>query len=292
MSYALSKIEREIEILGFNAIYYFEFGKNFSHPPERHDFWEMVYVDSGEIDAVVADGVGRALSQGQLIFHRPGEVHAHLSNNKVPNTMLVLAFTTVSPSMDFFDKRVFTLDKTAKTLLTLFIREARVALGKIPGVYGEDVGLDFGDAPQGSLQLLECYLTELLLVLRRSGADGGVRAERTEAARELAQNSLITLITEYMKENARENLSLDAICKRFFIGKSKLCQLFAESVGVSPIEYFNAEKIAEAKRLLLDGTSVSRVSDLLSYSSIHSFSRAFKKAVGISPTEYKKKIEA
>ena len=106
MSYTLSKIKREIEILGFNAIYYFEFGKNFSHPPERHDFWEMVYVDSGEIDAVVADGVGRALSQGQLIFHRPGEIHAHLSNNKVPNSMLVLAFTSESPSMDFFDKRV------------------------------------------------------------------------------------------------------------------------------------------------------------------------------------------
>ena len=291
MSYTLSKIKREIEILGFNAIYYFEFGKNFSHPPERHDFWEMVYVDSGEIDAVVADGVGRALSQGQLIFHRPGEIHAHLSNNKVPNSMLVLAFTSESPSMDFFDKRVFTLDKTAKTLLTLFIREARQALGEIPGVYGEDEVLDFSGAPEGSLQLLECYLTELLLVLRRTGGEGGVRAERTEASRELAQNSLITLITEYMKENAALALTLEDVCKRFFIGKSKLCELFAESVGMSPIEYFNAQKIAEAKRLLLDGASVSRVSDLLSYSSIHSFSRAFKKAVGIAPTEYKKKIE-
>ena len=282
----LCKIERDIEIEGFNAIHYFEFGKNFSHPPERHGFWEMVYVDSGEINAVT-DGIGRTLSQGQLIFHRPGELHAHLSNKKVPNNMLVLSFTSKSPAMDFFDKKIFTLDKTAKTLLTLFIREAREALGELPGVYEDESALDFSASAAGALQLLECYLTELLLVLRRGG---GSRAKQSENSRELAQNSITTLILEYMKERIYDNLVIEDVCRRFFIGKSKLCQLFAESVGKSPMEYFNGLKIAEAKRLLLDGGSVSRVSDALSYSSIYSFSRAFKKSVGIAPTEYKKKI--
>ena len=46
-----------------------------------------------------------------------------------------------------------------------------------------------------------------------------------------------------------------------------------------------------AKRLLLSGEySITRVADMLGYSSIHNFSRAFKATVGISPTEYKRKI--
>ena len=47
--FELQPIKYEINIKGFNSIYYFEFGKNFSHTPERHNFWEMVYVDKGSM---------------------------------------------------------------------------------------------------------------------------------------------------------------------------------------------------------------------------------------------------
>ena len=127
MEFELQQIRREITLNGFNSIYYFEFDKNFTHLPEKHDFWELVYVDSGEITAVT-DGFGRTLTQGQAIFHRPGEVHAHISNNLVPNNMLVVSFTTNSPEMMFFDRKVFLLEKVPKTLLTLFINEAKNAL--------------------------------------------------------------------------------------------------------------------------------------------------------------------
>jgi quercetin dioxygenase-like cupin family protein len=107
--FKMQSIKKEIEISGFNSIYYFEFGKDFSHTPEKHNFWEMVYVDSGKINAVT-NGIGLTLSQGQVIFHRPMEIHAHVSNKVVPNNMLVVSFTTKSTSMDFFDKKIFSLD--------------------------------------------------------------------------------------------------------------------------------------------------------------------------------------
>lgn len=282
-------IQRDIELIGFNSIYYFEFGKDFSHPPEKHDSWEMVYVDSGEINAVT-DGIGRTLSQGQIIFHRPMELHAHISNRIVPNNMLVVSFTTQSPAMEFFDKKIFTLDKTAKTLLTLFIREAKAALGEIPGEYGNEPSLDFSTAPEGSFQLLECYLTEFLLILKRGGSSAGSRATRSENSRELAQSSITELIAAYLEENIYSNITLGDICAKFFMGKSQLCKIFDEHMNEGPIEYFSRLKMAEAKRLLRKDMSVSSISDMLGYSSIHSFSRAFKKSIGLSPTEYKRKI--
>ena len=290
MEFSLQPIRREIELEGFNSIYYFEFGKNFSHPPERHDFWEMVYVDSGEINAVT-DGLGRRLTQGQVIFHRPMEVHAHISNLIDPNDMLVVSFTSHSPAMEYFDKKIFTLGKTEKTLLSLFIKEAGTALGKIPGEYGNKNPLDFSVASPLSSQLLECYLTEFLLVLLRNGESSESKPANGEDPRALAQSSITELITAYLAENVYTTITLGDICTRFFIGKTQLCKLFDEHIGKSPIEYFSSLKIAEAKKLLRQSEiSVSRISDMLCYSSIHNFSRAFKKAVGISPVEYRKKI--
>jgi len=283
-------IKRDIVIDGFNSIYYFEFGKNFSHAPEKHDFWEMVYVDGGEVIAIT-DGLGRTLCQGQVIFHKPMEIHAHVSNNIVPNNMLVVSFSSSSEAMQFFDKKVFNLDKTGKTLLTLFINEAKKALGSISGEYSNKNPLDFSGAPFGSVQLLECYLTELLLVLSRNDDSLIIREKVSESSRDLAQSSISELIASYLKDNIYNNITLSDICKTFFMGKSKLCKLFGEYMGVGPIEYYSGLKISEAKMLLLkDELSVSNISDMLGYSSIHNFSRAFKKNTGFSPAEYRKKI--
>lgn len=289
MEFQIQPIKRDIVIDGFNSIYYFEFGKNFTHPPEKHNFWEIVYVDSGEIIAVT-DGLAKTLTQGQVIFHRPGEVHAHVSDNKVANSMLVVSFTTKSKLMDSFNKKIFTLDKTGKMLLTLFIKEAEIALGRIPGEYDNKNALDFSESPLCSSQLLECYLTEFLLILSRY-EDSKKAFHGGKISRQLAQSSTIELITEYMKNNIYENLSLNDICTKFFIGKSNLCKLFSEHIGKGPIEYYSTLKINEAKRLLADDNiTVSKISDMLGYSSIHNFSRAFKKAVGCSPVEYSNKI--
>ena len=94
----MQPIKEEITIQGFNSIYYFELGKDFTHEPEAHDFWEMVYVDNGNIYAIT-DGVGCNLSQGQVIFHKPMELHAHISDKKAPNNMLVVAFTARGEAM-------------------------------------------------------------------------------------------------------------------------------------------------------------------------------------------------
>jgi AraC-like DNA-binding protein/quercetin dioxygenase-like cupin family protein len=286
MEFGLRKIEKEIELLGFNCIYYFELGKDFSHPPERHDFWEMVYVDSGQIN-VVADGIGRAVRQGEVIFHRPGELHAHVSGRAEPNDLLIVSFSSDSEAMRHFEKKIFSLDKTGRTLMNLFKKEAHEALGEALGeVDNRNVLWDL-PVPDGALQLLECYLTEFLLILLRSD-EGGISAVRTENSRALAQSSIAELVVSYLEENVYRDLSLADVCNRFYMGKSQLSKLFAEYTDDSPMGYFAKLKIAEAKRLLRqDGLSVSRISDMLGYSSIHNFSRAFKRMVGVSPLEYR-----
>ena len=283
-------VRKEIEIDGFNCIYYFEFGKNFSHSPERHDFWEMVYVDSGRVRAIT-NGVGFTLEQGQAIFHEPMEIHAHISDNHVSNNMLVISFSTKSEAMRYLKNKTFTLDKSCRTLLSLFLEEAKNALGKIPGDYENKDSLSFTPSVFGSEQLLQCFFTEFLIRLIRSRNTLSEDVLSSKKSRDIANSSLSELMCEYMKSKLYSPLSLKDVCTHFILGKTQLCKIFRESMGQSPMEYYTALKIKEAKRLIREGNySVSQISDVLGYSSVHIFSRAFKKAVGLSPTAYAKSI--
>ncbi|MBR2452795.1 MAG: helix-turn-helix domain-containing protein [Clostridia bacterium] len=288
--FKLQPIKKDLEIQGFNSIYYFEFSKNFSHAPEKHDFWEMVYVDSGSINAIT-NGIGLTLSQGQAIFHEPMEMHAHISDNCVASNLLVVSFTVDSDMMHSLRNKTFSLDKTSRTLLSLFLAEAKNALGEIPSDYEDKSSLHFLPGIFGSSQLLGCYFTELLIHLIRNESALGETMLPGKTSRDIANNSLAELICEYLKSNIYSNISLEQLCKHFLLGKTQLCKIFRESTAMSPMDYYSSLKVKEAKKLLREkNNSVSQISDMLGFSSIHTFSRSFKKAVGLSPTAYLKSI--
>ena len=292
MDFELVKVKNDINIIGFHSIYYFEFDKNFYHSPEKHDFWELVYVDSGVITAIT-DGMGCDLTQGQVIFHKPMEPHCHISNKKDPNNLLVISFSCDKNDkiMDFFNRKIFDLEKGSKKILSLFLEEAKHALDKIPNKYDDKSPLDFSRAALGSVQLLQCYLIEFLFSLIRGSEDLFRHVYHTQSAKRMAENSVIDAIVNYFADNIGVSLTLDEICEKFSVSKPYLCKSFKVSTGESPINYFTELKIKEAKRLIRDGhNNMAQISASLGYKSTVHFSRMFKKTAGVSPLEYKRSI--
>lgn len=290
MDFELVPIQPEIDISGFHSIYYFEFDKNFYHPPERHDFWEMVYVDNGRINAIV-DGIGITLEKGQVIFHQPMEMHSHIANHVDASNVVVVSFACRSPLMSTFNKKIFSLEKSPQKVLSLFLAEARGALGQISGEYENKSPLDFSHARQGSVQLMQCYLVEFLFSLIRSD-DASVQAmQHTPDARLMAESSLVDSIENFIETHMAETPSLPLLCEHFSISRTYLCRIFKESTGTSPVDYWIALKIKEAKKLIRQGNqNMTQISELLGYSSIHHFTRMFKRVTGLSPTGYKNSV--
>ena len=285
--FPLTQIKSDIHIEGFNNIYYFEFNKYHHHALESHNFWEMVYVDKGKIIANV-NGKSSILEEGQAIFHMPGEEHSHTSNGEVANNMLVVSFTCNNKCMEFFKDKTFTLDKTSKTLLSLFIKEAQNALGKIPNNYNFKGPLTFSSEVFGASQLMKFHFVEFLIKLIRGNAHSKSNNIRPRLS---DKSDIIDLIVTYMADNIYNDINLEKLCNKFYLRKSRLSTIFKEFTDKSPMEYFNDLKIKEAKKLLReDNLSVSQITFKLNYSSIHNFSRAFKKITGFSPTGYKKSV--
>lgn len=284
------KPSRDIYISGFNALYYLELGKDFYHSPEKHDFWEMVYVDSGKTTATMND-VEYLLAQGQVVFHRPGELHSHYSNNKDPSNLFVVSFSCQSKIMNFFEQKVFMLEKSSKKILSLFMAEAENALGELRSGYSDYSNLSFKDSRLGSPQLMECYFVEFLYSLIRSNELSIQNIIRKNTTANIAENSLVEQINEYLESKVYYPITLRTVCEDFNISKSYICKIYKEYTSSSIIKYLNTLKIKEAKKLLRkDDMNISQIADILAYSSIHSFTRSFKNETGISPTEYKKRL--
>ena len=176
-------------------------------------------------------------------------------------------------------------------MLSLFIEEAQNALGEIPDSYEFKGQLNFSCEKFGSTQLLSCFLTEFLIRLTRvkSAVDSNILP--IEKRRNIAQTSISEMIIDYMNDNIYQSLTLEDICRHFMLEKSQLTYIFKNNTGNTPIRYYSQLKIKEARRLLRKGEhNISQISDMLGYSCIHSFTRTFKQIVGLSPSEYRKKL--
>jgi len=283
----LVKVKDDISITGFYGVHYFEFNKYHKQLPETHDYWEMVYVDKGRV-VVCIDGQNKTMEEGQAIFHKPGELHAHNSNKRVSNNILVVSFASTAEPMKFFAGKVFTLDKTSKNLLLLFMQETEKATGSISNDYNDNSPLEFSSDIFGSSQLMQFHFVEFLIKLLRTSID---TVTDTLKARPSGENLLIEEIIAYLKNNVYNSVTLGDVCDNFFVRKSRLSVLFKENTGKSPMRFYADLKIEEAKNLLRDDAmSVSEIADKLKYSGIHNFSRAFKESTGFSPSGYKKSI--
>ena len=284
------RLPHEINISGFHSIYYLELGKDFYHSQEKHDFWEMVYVDSGKTTAT-RNTFSYQLVQGQVVFHRPGELHSHFSNNKDPSNLFVVWFSCPGKVMSFFEEKIFMLEKNSKKILSLFLAESENALGKLNSGYLDASPLDFQKSPFGAPQLMECYFIEFLYSLIRSNELSIHNLKMPDTTASIADNALVNKINDYLEKNLYYPLNLQEVCEHFNLSKSYLCKIYKDYTSQGIMKHFTDLKIKEAKKLLRqDELNISQIADILGYSGIHNFTRSFKSGTGFSPTEYKKKL--
>ena len=104
---------------------------------------------------------------------------------------------------------------------------------------------------------------------------------------------LIKPAVDYIHENyTMEIISIEALSKMCNITPEYFRRIFKNIYGVSPVRYINNLKITMAKELLESKMySVTEAANQAGYDEMSHFSREFKKATGVSPSEYKKSAQ-
>jgi transcriptional regulator GlxA family with amidase domain len=93
---------------------------------------------------------------------------------------------------------------------------------------------------------------------------------------------------ELMHETPEDPAALGRICQRVGVNPKELNRQFMESLGTTPSQYWLRERIRLARERLLNlDLSVTEIASEFGFSSSQHFATAFRRIIGLTPTEYR-----
>ncbi len=268
------KIDEPLKIGSFFSFFKMHFKKGFRFDGEIHDFWECVYVLDGGI-CVSGDDRVYDLAKGDIIFHKPMEMHKFTVTHPDGATLLIFSYSLQGRVAKLLKNKVFSLDDAEKRIVSDMLDFAKFEVEK-----NDDYTIyKYLNISQLYLQRLSAYLHLLFLSL----ADNGSVSETLDTA----ETQLFKKAVDFMKVLISSPLTVSDIAKYCAISESGLKRLFKKYAGMSVHKYFINLKLKTALSMLESGKSVSETAELLNFSSQSYFSVAFKRETGKNPSEIK-----
>jgi AraC family transcriptional regulator len=98
-------------------------------------------------------------------------------------------------------------------------------------------------------------------------------------------------VTGYIEDHLAEPIPLAALARLARLSPHYFCRAFKQSFGMPPHRYHNSRRIERAKALLAKPlSSVTTVGFTLGFGETSSFSAAFRKTTGFTPTAYRRAV--
>ncbi len=245
--------------------------------PEHNQLcFEITFAYSGNGYSYVNDEM-HYISKNDCFISLPNETHKIKSDDIEPLHFICLAFSakkntdgaklikTITETCS--EQRKFNVD-AVRTILVNMIKEIR----------NED---------QYSNKLLGYYIEQVLIQCYRA-----IRSSKNKGKSEIdipTKSLLAYDIMFYINDNVANIKKITDLEKVFYYKIPYLSRCFVELTGTSINNYYVSKKMELASNLLKDGKTVTTVSEMLNYSSIHAFSRAYTKYFNKSPSRQKKK---
>ena len=265
-----SNISSSLDISEIYTKFYQEKGTNYNFSGEKHSYWELTYVDKGELLTTI-DGVSYHLKQGDLIFYAPMQFHTQSTFEKISSSYLTINFKMNFNHADLLCNKIFSLKRDSYFIVTRLIEEL-----SNNNLYSDDLSL--------------CYLKQLIIQMLRLD-NSHFHSKPTTHMQQTYENELLNDILLYIDDNIYEKISVSTLCDHFCISTSMLHSLFRKNMNNTAKNYINELKLSKSKELIRNSThTLSEISEMLGFSSIHYFSKKFKSYFNISPTEYSKSI--
>lgn len=102
----------------------------------------------------------------------------------------------------------------------------------------------------------------------------------------------INIVMQYINKNYMNDIYLDKMAEYFNVSPKYLSKLIKDNLGITFVEYLTNLRITKAQELLKDtDISIGAIQKNLGFEYRSTFLRAFKKVVGMSPSEYRNKIK-
>ena len=289
MPYLNRSVENVISVKKLVCFYAHEYVDIFDFTGEQHDFWEMVYVEEGQLVEISGEKT-HPLSAGDVIFHKPNVFHRTINPGHTQIKAYDISFQCPSRAMDFFKDYKGTLSAASKQIARLLVEEGKRSFVPYSTPKGHNTIAVKKDAPIGGQQMYRIYLEALLINILREQTS--MQPLPIFASKDDFQKNFLVEMMDYLKENLYGNLSLEDLQKHFSYSNTFLCTKFKEQTGESIMQCYNRLKIEEACRLMQrSDATLADIAARLGFNNPYYFSRVFKKIKGVAPSEYRKYLK-
>ncbi|MFH8368025.1 GlxA family transcriptional regulator [Streptomyces sp. NPDC018031] len=168
----------------------------------------------------------------------------------------------------------------------IFIRSGKVSTSA--GVTtGIDLALALVEEDLGRDAALR-IARHLVVYLRRPGNQTQFSAQ---LAAQTAQRLPLRDVQSWIAEHPAADLSVAALAERANLSPRHFARAFRNEVGMTPGRYVDGVRLESARRLLEDsGDGVAEISRACGYGTPEAMRRAFVRALGTSPAEYRRRF--
>ena len=135
--------------------------------------------------------------------------------------------------------------------------------------------------------MVHTLMVELMIILSRA-----IRGEWEESLRVKngKAKELVAIAKQYMDENFDQGITVSEAAAYVFLSQGYFTRAFRDDTGISPMNYLMKKRIEKACKLLQNNEiKVSAISLQSGFSSPQRFNVAFRKQMGMTPMEYRKK---
>ncbi len=252
----------------------------------QHSFFELVYVMHGS--AVHRLGTGAAkLVEGDYFIIDMGSFHCYQENDEfeIINCLFL---------PEYVDRALINCPSLS-ALLSNKIMRFGVPVDTQPAdrIYHDYDGIirrlvetiesEFETKHTGYMEMVRCYLTEILVYSARL-ADKGERTREHHPA--------VAAMAEFLYEHAEQPLSLELLSKNLGYAPQYLSSLFHKESGMSLSAYLQRLRVEKACLLLSEHRlSVSQIAQEVGYGDLKHFNAIFRRYKNMSPREFRTSTE-
>lgn len=230
-----------------------------------HESVEIIYMLQGSAHAF-SGGKDCTLAPGDFFVVFPNEVHYY--DNCIDERSIVII-----PPMDIIPE--FRSIFFNKSPLSPHVKNVNPLAGKLLCEALNYSGDFRSEAVRGML------VSAIAMVLEKV----------TLTDKKSCEESTLGAILNFCENNYKEEISLELVSESLNVSKSHISHIFTEKIHMNFRDYINSLRISASLPLLKQGKlSVTEIAAEAGFETIRTFNRAFKKRLGISPSEYKKQI--
>ena len=277
-------VKEQIQISEFFSMFKSERDKTYVFPGEAHNFWECVYILDGSI-CVSADERVYNMSAGEMIFHKPYELHKYHTIGEKNAKLFIFSYSAEGELSNYFCDKVFYLSEKQQKAVEILIGYMQKQLDEldVKTENGQEnmFIIPFEKIPEYS-QIVVTHIYLLLFSLYKN---------REALPVSMSHDSIIfgEAIT-YMNKKLYGNPSVSEISKNVGVSQASLKRIFNKYSGLGVHKYFLKLKLKHATEMLEKGISVTATAEKLGFSSQGYFTKTFQREIGILPSTLCKKI--